>query len=53
VLKGLVSPYNAYRLRQVEQYGIFLLLAIFLVGGRYILPLAAGIFELLTGRPLA
>jgi Zn-dependent protease len=52
VLKGLVSPYNAYRLRQVEQYGIFLLLAVFLGGGRLILPLAGGIFELLTGRPL-
>ena len=52
VLKGLVSPYNAYRLRQVEQYGIFLLLAVFLAGGRLIVPLAAGIFELLTGRPL-
>jgi Zn-dependent protease len=52
VLKGLVSPYNAYRLRQVERYGMFLLLAVFLAGGRLLLPLAAGIFELLTGRPL-
>jgi len=54
VLKGLVSPYTAYRLRRVEQYGIFLLLGIlFFGGGRIIVPIAGAIFELLAGRPLA
>jgi Zn-dependent protease len=50
VLKGLVSPSTAYQLRQVEQYGIFLLVAVFFVGGRIIFPIADRIFGLLTGH---
>jgi Zn-dependent protease len=50
VLKGLVSPRTAYQLRQVEQYGIFLLVAVFFVGGRIIFPIADRIFGLLTGH---
>jgi Zn-dependent protease len=50
VLKGLVSPSTAYQLRQVEQYGVFLLLAVFLVGGRIILPIADAIYTLLVGH---
>ena len=53
VLKGLVSPYTAFRLRQVEQYGIFLLLGILFFGSRIIGPIAGAVFELLAGRPLA
>ncbi|MGH3073354.1 MAG: site-2 protease family protein [Gaiellales bacterium] len=51
VLKGLVSPRTAFQLRQVEQYGIFLLVAVFFVGGRIIFPIADRIFGLLTGHP--
>jgi Zn-dependent protease len=52
VLKGLVSPYTAYRLRQVEQYGIFLLLAILFFGAQIIGPIAGAVFKFLAGRPL-
>lgn len=51
VLKGLVSPSMAFQLRQVEQYGVFLLLAVFFLGGSIILPIADGIYELIVGHP--
>ena len=51
VLKGLVSSSTAYQFRQVEQYGIFLLLAVVFFGARLILPIFDVIFALLTGRP--
>ena len=52
VLKGLVSPRTAWQLGQVEQYGVFLLIALLFFGGRIILPIAETLFALLTGRPV-
>jgi Zn-dependent protease len=51
VLKGLVSPQVAWQLRQVEQYGMIVLVLVFFFGGRIILPIADTLFALLTGRP--
>jgi Zn-dependent protease len=49
VLTGLVDPRTAYTLRQYEQYAIFLLLAVFLLGGRFIAPIVFRVLAILTG----
>lgn len=49
VLTGLVDSRTAYTLRQYEQYAIFLLLAIFLLGGSIISPIVFGALDVLTG----
>jgi Zn-dependent protease len=48
VLLGLVDARTAWSLRQLEQYAIFLLLAILLFGGRIILPIIAFLLDTLV-----
>ena len=49
VLLGLVPAHIGYQLRQLEQYAIFLLLALLLLGGRVIGPLGGAIVDLFVG----
>jgi Zn-dependent protease len=46
---GLVSAQLAYQMRQVEQYGFIILLAIILLGGRQLGTLLFGFIELFIG----
>ena len=50
VLTGLVDARTAYSLRQVEQYAFVLIIAVFFLGGRILLPIARVVLELLLGR---
>jgi Zn-dependent protease len=52
VLLGLVDLRTSWRLRQFEQYGIFLLLLVFLLGGRVIAPIGDAIFRAISGGQL-
>ena len=49
VLLGLVDARTSYSLRQVEQYGVLLLLVILLLGGRVIGPIGQSVFRFLIG----
>jgi Zn-dependent protease len=49
VLLGVVDARTSYTLRRYEQYGILLLLAILLVGGRIIGPIGQSIVRFLLG----
>jgi Zn-dependent protease len=49
VLTGLLDARLAFQLRQVEPYGLFLLLGVVLIGGRFIVGIAFSIFNVLTG----
>ena len=49
VLLGVVDARTSYTLRRYEQYGILLLLALLLVGGRIIGPIGQGIVRFLLG----
>ena len=49
VLTGLLDARTAYQLRVVEQYAIFLIIGFLFLGGRVIVPLAYGVFGLLSG----
>jgi Zn-dependent protease len=49
VVTGFVSARTAYTLRQYEQYGMILILVIFLVGGRIIAPIGESVFGILVG----
>jgi len=53
-LTGLLDARLAFQLRQVEPYGLLLLVGVVLIGGRYIVSFAFFIFDLLTGgaRPV-
>ncbi len=51
VLVSLVNPRTAWQIRQYEQYGIMLILVIFLLGGRVIAPIGEAIFSFLAGHP--
>ena len=51
VLTGLVDARTAYNLRQVEQYAFILIIAVFLVGGRILVPIARLVLDLLLGQP--
>jgi Zn-dependent protease len=46
---GLVDARTAYTLRQYEQYGIVLIILIFLVGGRYVGAVAQALIGILLG----
>ena len=49
VLTGLVDPRTAYNLRQVEQYAFFLIILVFFLGGRVLVPIADVILTFLLG----
>ena len=51
VLMGLIDARTAYSLRQVEQYGILLLLALVFFGGSLMFRLVSAVAGLLLGRP--
>ena len=50
VLLGLVSPRTAWTLRQYEQYGVMLILVVFLVGGRVLAPIGQNVFDFLVAH---
>ncbi len=52
VLTGLVDARTAYSLRQVEQYAFFMIIFVFLFGGRVIAPIAGAILGFLLGTRL-
>ena len=49
VLTGLVDARTAYSLRQIEQYAFILIIGVFFLGGRVLLPIARVILELFLG----
>ncbi|HWH37108.1 MAG TPA: site-2 protease family protein [Candidatus Limnocylindrales bacterium] len=49
VVSGLVSARIAYQMRQVEQYGFLILLAVIFLGMPYISPVISGFVRLFTG----
>ena len=51
VLTGVVDPRTAYTLRGVEQYAIFLLIAVIFIGGPIIGLIGRTIFGILVGEP--
>ncbi len=52
VLLGLVDSRTAWQLRQYEQYGLMLILVIFLLAGPVIGPVGQRLYEFLAGQPL-
>jgi Zn-dependent protease len=50
VLTGLVDARTAYSLRQLEQYAFILIIAVFLLGGRILVPIARVVLDLLLGQ---
>jgi Zn-dependent protease len=50
VVRGLVGARLAYQMRQVEQYGFVLLIALIVLGGRVLGPLFGGLVSLFVGE---
>ena len=52
VMLGAVSPRTAWQIRQYEQYGIMLIVVVFLLAGPVIGPIGTGIANFLVGQPI-
>ncbi len=49
VLLGTVSPRTAWQIRQYEQYGLLLIVVVFLLGGPIISPIGSHLYAFLVG----